>query len=134
MQKTFRYAVWWITFTTVLLFSVTVFYNPRAAAHDWYPQECCNKNDCDPVEKVEIVPPQKLLGGSPAIANLGKMFVTTKRGTVEVPATVRRRESKDGRMHACMRVSDGINRYGDAPVLPPSGTLYLLCIFLPPPM
>ena len=47
------------------------------------------------------------------------MIVTTKHGTVIVPANFPRRESKDNQMHACMRpMSDGGMR--------------LLCLFLPP--
>jgi hypothetical protein len=93
-----------------------------AAAHDWYPMECCHGMDCAPVEKVEIIT-------APAIANmlstpaqaapLSSMLVTTKHGSVIVPANFPRRESKDHRMHACMRPSQG-------------GSMRLICIFLPP--
>ena len=34
-----------------------------AAAHDWYPMECCHAMDCAPVEKVEMLP-------GPAIASM----------------------------------------------------------------
>jgi hypothetical protein len=95
-----------------------------AAAHDWYPMECCSGMDCAPVEKVEILQ-------SPAIASflpspsqaspVGGMLVTTKHGSVVVPVNFPRRESKDGRMHACMRPS-------------PNGTMRLICVFLPPAM
>ena len=95
-----------------------------AAAHDWYPMECCHSMDCAPVERVEILP-------GPAIASLlptpaqsgpvGGMIVTTKHGTVVVPANFPRRESKDSRMHACMRASPGEG-------------IRLICIFLPPAM
>jgi hypothetical protein len=98
-----------------------------AAAHDWYPMECCHQMDCAPVEKVEMLQGPamaSMLGGpgatAPASTPLpGAMLVTTKHGSVIVPATFPRRESKDHRMHACMRPGDG-------------GTMRLICIFLPP--
>ena len=46
------------------------------------------------------------------------MLVTTKHGSVVVPANFPRRESKDNRMHACMRPA-------------PSGGMRLICIFMP---
>jgi hypothetical protein len=93
-----------------------------AAAHDWYPMECCHSMDCAPVEKVEMIPGPGIasLLSSPAQASaLGAMLVTTKHGSVVVPANFPRRESKDHRMHACMRPGQG-------------GTMRLICIFLPP--
>jgi len=93
-----------------------------AAAHDWYPMECCHGMDCAPVEKVEMLsgPSVASMLSSPAHANpLDGMLVTTKHGSVLVPANFPRRESKDHRMHACMRPGQG-------------GTMRLICIFLPP--
>ncbi|KAB2917091.1 MAG: hypothetical protein F9K29_10570 [Hyphomicrobiaceae bacterium] len=102
-----------------------------AAAHDWYPIECCHGMDCAPVEKVEMLQPPGITGllGSPAYASVpearlrhdvpGSMMVTTKLGSVVVPADFPRRESKDNRMHACMRPADG-------------GGMRLICIFMPP--
>jgi hypothetical protein len=76
-----------------------------AAAHDWYPWDCCSGLDCAPVERAELLPNAELL-------------VTSKHGTAVVPASFPRRESKDNRMHVCMR--KGSN--GMAPI----------CLFLPP--
>ncbi len=93
-----------------------------AAAHDWYPIECCSGMDCAVVEKVEMMPAPGISGilGSPAYAaGPGSMMVTTKHGTVIVPANFPRRESKDNQMHACMRPTS-------------DGTMRLLCLFLPP--
>jgi hypothetical protein len=93
-----------------------------AAAHDWYPIECCSGMDCAPVDKVEIVPGPQFSGmlSTPAYAAApSAMLVTTKQGSVIVPANFPRRESKDNRMHACMRPGDG-------------GTMRLICIFIPP--
>lgn len=92
-----------------------------ASAHDWYPLECCHGMDCAPVEKVEMLP-------GPAMATLGpvspqtgpsSMIVTTQHGSVLVPSDFPRRESKDNRMHACMRPMG-------------NGSMRLLCIFMPP--
>lgn len=88
-----------------------------AAAHDWYPIECCHGMDCAAVEKVEILPtPTAVLAGAPMTP---AMMVTTKHGSVLVPANFPRRESKDHRMHACMR--PGVR-----------GEMRLICIFMPP--
>jgi hypothetical protein len=95
-----------------------------AAAHDWYPMECCHGMDCAPVEKVEILEAPAVasfLPNSAQPAPLGGMLVTTKHGSVIVPANFPRRESKDHRMHACMRPGQG-------------GSMRLLCIFMPPAM
>ena len=93
-----------------------------AAAHDWYPIECCHALDCAAVQKVEMMPAPGITGilGSPAYAStIGEMIVTTKHGTVVVPANFPRRESKDNQMHACMRPTS-------------EGGMRLLCLFLPP--
>lgn len=95
-----------------------------AAAHDWYPMECCSGMDCAPVEKVEILQAPAIASflPSPAQASpVGGMLVTTKHGSVVVPANFPRRESKDSRMHACMRPDQ-------------SGGMRLICVFLPPAM
>lgn len=76
-----------------------------ASAHDWYPIECCHQMDCAPVERVE--------------QSSGEMVVSSKIGSVAVPASFARRESKDHRMHVCMRPE-------------PSGGMRLICIFMPP--
>lgn len=76
-----------------------------ASAHDWYPIECCHGMDCAPVERVDF--------------STGEMIVTSKNGSVIVQASFTRRESKDNRMHVCMRPGQG-------------GNMRLLCVFLPP--
>jgi hypothetical protein len=96
-----------------------------AAAHDWYPMECCSGLDCAPVEKVEILSPpamaSMLTAPAQAAPQVSGMMVTTKHGSVVVPANFPRRESKDHRMHACMRPAQG-------------GTMRLICVFMPPAM
>lgn len=77
-----------------------------ANAHDWYPIECCSGYDCAPVEQA------KLHDGS-------ELVVTSKHGTGIVPAAMPRRESKDHRMHVCMRPST-------------NGQMRVICVFLPP--
>jgi hypothetical protein len=77
-----------------------------AYAHDWYPWECCGGFDCAPVDHVK--------GRSP------NMIVTSKHGSVAVPATFPRRDSKDNRMHVCMRRE--------------SSGMKLICLFIPPTM
>ena len=95
-----------------------------ATAHDWYPMECCSGMDCAPVEKVEILPAPAIASFLPTPAQasaVGGMLVTTKHGSVVVPANFPRRESKDSqhaRVHAAR----------------PGTTMRLICIFLPPAM
>jgi hypothetical protein len=90
-----------------------------AAAHDWYPLECCHEMDCAPVDRAEIVPTPTTADAPGAASGPSAMVVTTKHGTVLVPANFPRRESKDHRMHACMLPGAG-------------GQMQLICIFLPP--
>ena len=45
-----------------------------AAAHDWYPMECCHSMDCAPVEKVEMIP-------GPGIASLLSARTHARRAT-----------------------------------------------------
>jgi len=82
------------------------------AAHEWYPPECCQGTDCAPVLSVQTLP--ALNSPSPPA-----MVVTTKHGSVVVPGEFPRRQSKDNRMHACMK--QGVTR------------MHLLCLFIPPP-
>ena len=89
-----------------------------AAAHDWYPHECCHNQDCAAVDKIEMVPQQTSDGAGSAPP---AMAVTTKWGTALVPASFPRRESQDHRMHACM-LPDG------------RGKMRLICLFMPPSM
>jgi hypothetical protein len=91
-----------------------------AAAHDWYPMECCHEMDCAPVEHSEMVPTPATADPKGGVAtDPGAMIVRTKHGTVVVPGNFPRRESKDHRMHACMM--PGAN-----------GQMQLICIFMPP--
>jgi hypothetical protein len=95
-----------------------------SAAHDWYPMECCSGLDCAPVDTVEILQGPAIASFLPNPAQAsppGGMLVTSKHGSVVVPANFPRRESKDHRMHVCMRPGQG-------------GSMRLLCIFMPPAM
>ena len=60
-----------------------------AAAHDWYPRECCHNIDCAPVERVEPLPD-------------GSLRVTSRVGTTVVPTSFPRQPSPDDQMHICM--------------------------------
>jgi len=79
-----------------------------ARAHEWYPWECCSALDCAPVVAVTVAPDAGLI-------------VTSRHGTVVVPAGLQRRESQDARMHVCMRP--------DA-----AGQMQPICLFVPPGM
>jgi hypothetical protein len=77
-----------------------------AWAHDWYPRECCSGLDCAPVERAELM-------------DNAAFHVTSAHGTTIVPATFPRRDSKDNRMHVCMRPGE-------------RGRMKPICVFLPP--
>jgi hypothetical protein len=81
-----------------------------------YPAECCSNRDCAPVDRAEVAQPPAMANmlAPPAHAGLGQMLITTKHGSVIVPANFPRRASGDGRMHAC--ILNG----------------RLICLFLPP--
>src|SRR5262245_14830908 len=65
-----------------------------APAHSWDPKECCNNDDCMPVEAAIWVVPVE--GGEP------QLVVSTKRGKVAIPRDFPARQPQDGRMHVCM--------------------------------
>lgn len=97
----------------LLAIALSLAIHPPAVAHEWYPMECCHGRDCAPVESVEALAPASTNG-------LATLVVTTQYGTAIVPADFPRRESKDNRMHACMRQGA-------------TGRIHLLCFFVPPP-
>lgn len=75
-----------------------LFYNAAlvtANAHDWYPSECCDDKDCAPVDSVTRL-------NVPGRA-APQLVVTSKHGRAIVPQNIVPRQSKDGRMHVCMR-------------------------------
>ena len=78
-----------------------------AAAHDWYPRECCSGIDCAPVERLEALPDSSLR-------------LTSRIGTTIVPASFPRQESPDHQMHICMV------RYSHFDDMRP------VCLFVPP--
>jgi hypothetical protein len=82
------------------------------SAHEWYPVECCGNNDCAEVEHATY---DRARGADGALAILA---VTTALGTALVPSNFPQRESRDGKMHACMR--------------PGEGEMRLICLFVPP--
>ena len=61
-----------------------------AQAHSWYPYECCDDEDCAPVENIE----------KPDFGRISIM--TTKHGRIIVPNSFPRRASPDHRMHLCV--------------------------------
>jgi hypothetical protein len=77
-----------------------------ARSHSWYDPDCCSDNDCEPVSEVSFV------ASDPQ--SVPVMVVTTSFGTKPVTPMTKIRQSKDGKMHACI--------YQGA----------LLCLYLPP--
>ena len=71
-----------------------------AAAHEWYPAECCHAKDCAPVESWAFAQTVQAL-------SLPQISATTKHGSAVVPQDLPRREWMDNRMHARMRASCG---------------------------
>jgi hypothetical protein len=77
-----------------------------ARSHSWYDPDCCSDHDCEPVSAVSFV------ASDPKSVPI--MVVTTSLGTKPVTPSTKIRQSKDGRMHACI--------YQER----------LLCLYLPP--
>jgi len=71
--------------------------------------------DCAPVERSELVPPAVQAGILSGPAQVSTLWVETSVGKAMVPPTLTPRESKDHRMHACIRANK------------------VICLFLPPP-
>jgi hypothetical protein len=104
-MKTIRSAL-----VTLLVLAGTAALSPTTG-HDWYPKVCCHDMDCAPIESiVRLVP----AGGGAA-----QLIVTSKHGKAIVRQDFPVRESKDSRMHVCMRRHD-------------SGDLDVICLFVPP--
>ena len=82
-----------------------------ASGHDWYPLECCHHMDCAPVES--IAPLASTSTGAP------QLIVTSKHGKAIIRQDFPVRESRDSRMHVCMRRHD-------------SGDMDVICFFIPP--
>jgi hypothetical protein len=91
---------------------------PAVAVHDpskpdyEYPQECCLDQDCAPVVSWSFVAADP--DGLPA------MVIETIHGTAIVPHDFPRRDSKDHRMHACLKLFDT------------NPATRLICFFVPP--
>lgn len=58
-----------------------------AAAHDWYPGECCSGHDCFPIKETDLI-------------HLGEAGWRVKASGEYVPQGMRR-ESRDGQWHLC---------------------------------
>ena len=98
---------------TAVLISAIVTWPTSAKPHSWYPKECCHHDDCAPVESVlTLAPPD---GSGP------QLLVRSKHGTVLVPRDFPVRQSKDSRMHICVRDD-------------PYGSKDVMCLFMPPSM
>jgi hypothetical protein len=108
-------AALWLGFTWILA-CAAFSWSTQTLAHSWYPEECCNDNDCAPVESIARFFPA---GGGPA-----QWIVTSKHGTALVPEGFPVRASKDGRMHVCLRHSAS----------DPFGDMGVVCLFVPDSM
>ena len=89
-----------------LAFLIAAALSSPASSHSWYDADCCSDHDCEPVSAVSYV------ASDPAATPV--MVVTTSLGTKPVTPITKIRQSKDGRMHACI--------YQDR----------LYCLYLPP--
>jgi len=80
-----------------LSIAATIALSGPVQAHSWYPQECCNEHGLRPRQSIARFVPTG--GGTP------QLIVTSRHGTAIVPEDYPVQESKDGRMHVCMRHS-----------------------------
>ena len=94
-----------------LLASLLVATGVPAAAHSWYPHECCSDYDCRPADAFDTE------GG-------GRAFVMVGHHRIVIPSNLFPRPSPDGRVHICFRTAGGD---GDG-----STVTSPICLFLPP--
>lgn len=96
----------------VLVFTViSGFWLSTANAHSWYPRECCHGRDCAPVDKITLLISKD--------GNVSYFKVSSQVGTAIIPYGFPVRESKDGRIHICIRYD-------------PFGDKRVICLFMPP--
>jgi hypothetical protein len=79
----------------------------KARAHSdgnmTYPHDCCANNDCAPVIRSENLKYNLFKAIDPNSPDVPVMLVETKHGSAMVPPNLKPRDSKDHRMHACIR-------------------------------
>lgn len=78
--------------TIVLATALLVSAADVLSAHSWYPEDCCSGEDCAPVMSIRQAPEGR--------------YVTSKHGTVLVPAALKPRRSEDGDFHVCMTTNE----------------------------
>ncbi len=77
-----------------------------AAAHSWYPRECCSDRDCMPADRIET-------------DDRGDLRVVVGRLRIWVPRGFKVRPSFDRRIHICFREEQDLK------------FLMPLCLFVP---
>ncbi len=90
--------------TAILTLALCTLPAPRgdiAMAHSWYPPECCHNQDCAPITRMDRLPN-------------GDYSYVTPHGAAVISANTSVRDSKDHRIHACIRFGR------------------LVCLFFPP--
>lgn len=78
--------------------------------HDWYPFECCGRNDCTPARAIEA-------------DGRGGMTVLVGDLRIGIPEGFATRTSLDSRIHVCFRISS--NELDGNIIITP------VCLFLP---
>lgn len=101
----------WVLAVALLVLGLTIIH---VKAHSWYDPVCCSGQDCAPVDRSELVQPTIHAGLFPGLPQVATLWVETKHGRAMVPPTMIPRESKDERVHACIRAGK------------------VICIFMPP--
>ena len=88
-----------------------IFFGGPLYGHDWYPFECCARNDCMPAKAIEV-------------DGRGGMTVIVGDVRIAIPNGFAPRTSLDSRIHVCFRAyPDEI--HGNIVTTP-------VCLFLPP--
>ena len=93
----------------LLLAALSAPASPHSDGAMIYDADCCSGIDCAPVERAESSAIATAAGLVPS-----QLTVTTRHGSATVPVDFPMRQSRDGRMHACIRM--GI----------------LICLYMPP--
>jgi hypothetical protein len=82
-----------------------------AAAHSWYPKECCSNHDCMMADRIET-------------DARGDRIVIVGDRRIWIPPSLPVRSSPDGHVHICFGVFAG-------PWLDTHAVDYVFCLFLP---
>jgi len=120
----------------IIVFWLVHMISPHANAHSWYDKECCSKNDCVPVDRIEFGEGYRIYHTKKfePMSLTDEEFRERRRGSWNFDI----KNSKDANAHICIdrdsyeAIHDDENENYDN-VTPQKSTLdqVLICLYLP---